>query len=249
MNRSEKAPQMTADETGQNANSTALLEQLILDHLIPEFCADRARGCEASGFKRESIRVHEIDARNFMRAWHGGLIEHEGRGLYRAARSSASEQFFWSGARHGTPRSFTLWLEPIIAVAALAKLNFDHGWPGDLIGTQSPDWAFDVVSYHPDGDHEHIAGEVKKSASEIKSLLQLMRHFGQDATATIPPSGKARNAYKKVAALRERHAPYFWAIGPNGQSEVFRVSYCKHCSLDFVQADDQVLDFAEIASA
>ncbi|MEH6792468.1 hypothetical protein [Parasphingorhabdus sp.] len=116
--------------------------QILTDRLIPEFCSDPNRGLDVAGFQQKSIKVAEEDARYFMMAWNAGLIEHQGRGLYRAPNSAASEQFFWSGSRKAQPRSFTVWLEPVITVAGLARLNFDYGWPTCLIGTQSPDWAF-----------------------------------------------------------------------------------------------------------
>jgi hypothetical protein len=161
-----------------------------------------------------------------MKAWHGGLISPVGRGLYRAICSAAGEQFFWEGPKRLEPRSFTLWLEPIITVAALARLHFDFGWPVDLIGTQSIDGAFDIVAFSPfRRANEHIAGEVKKSEAEVEMLLLLMQEFGREPLIVAPTFGRQRNAYKKMAALRARNPPLFWAVGPAGYSRVFKLHY------------------------
>lgn len=158
-------------------------------------------------------------------AWNAGLIEHTDRGLYRAAKSGAREQFFWSGLKTPERRSFTLWLEPVITIGGLGRLHFDHRWPREQIGCQSNDYAFDLVTYLPDTSTIYIAGEVKKTDGEIDVLLALMSRFGLDPDAPYPSAGKERNASKKVTSLRTGHAPVFWALGPNGRSEVFQVHY------------------------
>ncbi|MES2136217.1 MAG: hypothetical protein V4502_04050 [Pseudomonadota bacterium] len=200
-------------------------EQLLYRHLIPEFCADQRRRCTLQGFRNDSVKVSENDAGDFLRAWDGGLLTHKGRGLYRAAVSSASEQFFWEGPKESKLRWFSLWLEPVITIAALARLHFDHGWPTDLLGTQSTNWAFDLVALSGPGDSELIAGEVKKTAKEVETLLLRMAQFGYNPDAPCPAAGKERNAFKKVAALRTGRAPLFWAIGPDRLSKAYRVTY------------------------
>lgn len=224
-------------------NWRAEFERVLDNELIPQFCADPGRQCDKSRFRRESIRVAEIDARDFVRAWRGGLIKHQQRGLYRAPKSAASEQFFWTGPKLPVPRSFTLWLEPIITVASLARLHWDFGWPADLIGTQSSDWAFDLVGFRSGSENEYLAGEVKKSAAEIDQLVEFMRQFGRDPSIGVPTSPKACNAYRKLAALRARRAPIFWAIGPGGISRPYRVEYAPEAMVNLVPADEDVLRF------
>lgn len=180
-----------------NRQSRDAFERLLFDFLIPEFCGDPIRRCDVSGFRKASIEVGKEDARYFLMAWEGGLIEHQGRGLCRASRSAASEQFFWEGRKASKRSSFTLWLEPVITISGLARLHFDYRWPKHLIGTQSSDWAFDLVTFLPSSPNEIIAGEVKKARSEIDELIRLMQDFGQRTGATPPSSVKARNAYKK----------------------------------------------------
>lgn len=220
----------------------------ILDQrLVPEFCADVGRQCETSGFRRESIRVAEADARDFVRAWTGGLIRHQRRGLYRAPKSAASEQFFWTGRKLPIPRSFTLWLEPIITVAALARLHWNFGWPAELIGTQSSDWAFDIVGFHLGKDSEYLAGEVKKSAAEIDQLISFMRQFGQDPSVPMPTLPRARNAYKKLLALRRRRASIFWAVGPNEISQLYRIEYGSDGTIKLIRENQDALRYDERA--
>jgi hypothetical protein len=218
-------------------------EGVLYERLIPEFCGDSDRRCETSDFRGDSVRISAQDASYFVMAWEAGLIEHQGRGLYRAAGSAASEQFFWTGPRASEPRWFSLWIEPVITVAALARLHFDFGWPKHLIGTQSVDWAFDVVTFLPGQANEFIAGEVKKTRSEVDHLIRLMAEFGRNPRMEVPTSGKARNAYKKVAGLRARRAPMFWAIGPDGLSKAYRVRYHQRDVVELVPADDRALRF------
>jgi hypothetical protein len=101
----------------------------ILNDLLPTFCNDPSRLRGATGFKQDWDKIGEIDAADFLRGVDGELVKHEGRGLYRAPRSCAREQFFWSGAKKKSPRPIALWVEPIITVAVLARLHFDLGWP------------------------------------------------------------------------------------------------------------------------
>jgi hypothetical protein len=219
-------------------------EDLVYNRLIPEFCSDPGRNLDASGFRAESLKISEEDARYFLLAWQAGLIEHQGRGVYRAAQSGANEQFFWEGLRSERPRRFTLWLEPVITVGGLARLHFDFNWPSNLIGCQSKDWAFDVVAMLPGRNGEFIAGEVKKSSQEVDDLLAFMTKFARHPTMEEPNKpAKERNAFKKVSALRARQAPLFWALGPNNDSRVFQVSYQGDGIIDLTSAGHAALQF------
>jgi hypothetical protein len=217
-------------------------EDRILNDLLPAFCNDPARRYDVAGFRPDFSKVHEQDAQNFLRAFDANLVKLEGR-LYRAPQSRAGEQFFWDGGRVVKPRLITLWLEPIITVAALSKLHFDFQWPKQLLGTQSADWAFDVTAYlETDLINEQIACEVKKTGSELIQLVELMHYFGQTTTEEAKP-GKSRNAYKKVQGLRSRRAPIFWALGPGGQSLVFKVSYAEDGTVSFDEASVAALAY------
>lgn len=180
-----------------------------------------------------------------MRAWELGLIEHQGGGLYRSAQSRAGEQFFSEGHKSSQERRFSLWLEPVITFAGLARLNFDFGWPKEMIGTQSVDWALDLVAFLPDQQNEFIAGEVKKTRIEIENMIDFMENFGHDPALTEPDRNfpKARNAYKKVAALRARNAPIFWALGPDRFSKVYCMKYHANASFDMILTDNAALKF------
>ena len=196
----------------------------IVDVLLPEFCGDSKRRYDPVGFKCDFSAIKEIDAINFIRGMDAGLLKLVGR-MYFASQSRAGEQFFWEGQRSIVPRPITLWLEPIICVATLSVLHFEHQWPKQALGTQSSDWAFDVTAYVDNNvENEYIACEVKKTIKEIDRLIVLMRKFG------LSPLCKAKNrieenAYKKVAALRSRRASIFWAVGPGGYGAVMRMAY------------------------
>lgn len=219
------------------SDSLATFESLLHNRLIPEFCGDSSRGCTIAGFRQESAKVGAFDAAWFVRGFEAGLIEHCGRGLYRGPNSSAKEQFFWEGPRAEVPRRFSLWKEPVITIGALARLHFEFGWPKALLGTQSVDFAFDVVALHPRAAGEAVAGEVKKSVKELEELIRWMQALRLPPEMLEPPSQpKAINAYKKVAALRARRAPVFWAVGPDGLSHVFKPTYGEQGEVNLVPA-------------
>lgn len=174
-----------------------------------------------SGFRPPSVAVSESDCRDFIRAWEAGLICHQGRGLYKAPMSAAHEQFFNSGAKAAADRAFYLAIEAVITVAGLARLHFDHGWPAELLGTQSRNYAFDLVAYRASEAPLHIACEVKKTVRESDRLVALMNEFAVVPAAEAPASGARRNAWKKLEALVLERPAMFWVLGPGGHSAVF----------------------------
>jgi hypothetical protein len=101
----------------------SLLEQT----LIPDFCSKSTRNMNPSGFSANLTRLSEIDMADFLRGWEAQLLRHIGKGLYRAPQSGASEQFFWSGLKANSPRTFTIWIEPIITLGVLARMCLDFG--------------------------------------------------------------------------------------------------------------------------
>jgi hypothetical protein len=223
-------------------------EALLYETLLPDFCSDVRRGCEISGFDRASIKVTEHDAALFLKAWAHRLVTPIRPGLYRSSPGRPGEQLFWEGRKGTGVRRFTLWLEPIITIGSLARLHFEFDWPQHLIGTQSSDGAFDVFSHHPGCCGEHIAGEVKKTVREAERLLTLMCDFGRNPAAPEPPTGKERNAHKKIAALRARKAPIFWLIGPDGYSCVRRVTYAEDGAVCFEPGRIEDLQFPKGAA-
>lgn len=226
---------------------TALLEfeRLLNCELVPEFCALPARGCTPAGYKEPNPPLSDFDAIHFLRGWKAGLMKSDGLGRYRARRNGSVEQFFWEGSKSASPRPFSLWLEPVITLGAMARLHLDFGWPAEDIAAQSIDYAFDVVAYRVGCDAETIAGEVKKTKRECDDLLSMMTKFGVQPNALEPVGGKSRNAYKKVAALRNRRAPIFWLIGPQGYSRVFDVRYSEQDEMALVEADETELWFCK----
>ncbi|OLF71073.1 hypothetical protein AWH62_13525 [Maricaulis sp. W15] len=196
------------------------------------------------GFKEASLRIGDEDARYFLQAWEAGLIVRKSPGAYTAPASHVTEQLFWDGRKTYSPRPYTLWLEPIITFGGLSRLHHDHGWPVAQIGTQSIDWAFDLVARLPGEAEEFIAGEVKKSRREIDAMLDVMNALGADPAHSEPPSGdKTRNAYKKLAGLKARRAAVFWALGPEGYSLVFRVNYFDDGRVEFEPVGQDALEY------
>ena len=194
---------------------------------LPAFCADPDRQFSLSGFKDASIKISDFDAENFLRALDSGLVYDAGGGRYHCARSNAQEQIFWEGWKSVHPRPLTLWIEPVITIATMARLRFDFGWPAEVLGMQSKDWAFDFAVYHSATDkNELIAGEVKTSSSEIDELVLQLRAYGQTgATAPLSAHSKHINSFKKWTALLQRRVPLFWAVGPGDYTRAFAVQY------------------------
>lgn len=171
-----------------------------------------------------SAQVSDADACDFLRAFEGGLVRHVGRGLYSAAKSSAKEQLFWEFEKSAIPRTFTIWLEPIITFAALARLHFDYGWPAELIGTQSKKWEFDLVAYpKEDAENEYIAAEIKKSAKEVEKLVEHITSLNGEGMVDVTGNAVMRNSIKKYNGLVERGARVFWIVGPAKLSYIFKV--------------------------
>lgn len=229
---------------GSERLASKRFEDRILTDLLPEFCADPARRYDLAGFRPDFDKVVEVDGEDFLGGLDAGLVTLVGR-LYQAPRSRAGEQFFWEHERSITPRPITLWLEPIITVAALARLHLDLGWPKELLGTQSVDWAFDVAAYREaDPENEHVAGEVKKTTREADRLIEMMQTFG----ATAPDeaiAGPGRNAYRKVKGLRARRAPLLWVVGPGGYGRVFNVHYSGEWQVELEEATARELLYQE----
>ena len=217
----------------------------ILNELLPQYCDDPSRGWGAVGFKPDWFKLSVIDADDFLRGLDAGLIEHVGRGQYLAVRSAAKEQFFWEGQKAVSPRPVSLWLEPVITVAGLARLHFEFGWPKHLIGMQSKGYAFDLTSYlGPDQPNEYIACEVKKSVKELDFLIDTLQQLAADGADCEDGIPRPKiNAYRKLDALRKRNVPIFWALGPNRASYVFNMSYIEGGKVIFSETDEQALSY------
>ena len=104
-------------------------------------------------------------------------------------------------------------------------MNF--GCTRGCLGTQSKNYEFDVIAFKPeDLINEYIAGEVKKTSSEIDRLLKCMTEICLDGSLDSHPILPAKvNAHRKCLGLRRCKAPYFWAIGPDNDSRLFKVLY------------------------
>lgn len=223
-------------------------DELLAERLTIDFFSDPSRRADVSGYVASSNTVTEEDARDFLRAWSVGLAVHKGRGQYLVGVGRVHEQFFWSGLKAVERRSFTLWLEPVITMGAIARLHLDHGWPISRLAAQSKDWAFDIVAMSSDGLSEQIAGEVKKTRMETDQLFELMVKFGAAPGTPEPPPGKARNAYKKVASLRRSHVPILWLIGPSHYEKTFKVKYDETGVVELRPMPSRILSYARFQS-
>ena len=145
-----------------------------------------------------------------------------GGGRYRAKLSTANEQLFWTGSRGIVPRRVTLWLEPVITFAAMARLRYEFNWPAELIASQPRSWAFDLAAHSAeDAACYRVLGEVKKTVREARALEDALRWLseGQEETKF------SKNAVRKWKALLHDRPPVVWIVGPEGHSVVYSVEY------------------------
>lgn len=197
-------------------------ERVYSEWLEP-FCDQR--GYAHGGFVHSSLeKLSEADARDFMDAVDHRLVAHQS-GSFEAPCSNAKEYLFWEGASNISPRRLTLWLEPVITIAGLRRMQRKFGWPAERLGTQSLTYAFDFVGYQADQRTELVCCEVKPTRRAIDLMIILMRkHPGITKEALVDFKPADRNALKKVIALSESKCHTFWALGPDNYGHVFAVT-------------------------
>ena len=203
-------------------NALDIFRLRVKEEWLRIYCSDPKRQYSPDGFKVDSIRLDASDARDCMRAIDAGVVRDVGHGRYLASRGTAAEPLLWEGLRNKAPRQITLWLEPAITFAALARLHFDYGWPLELLGNQPKNWAFDLAAHDPaDPNRYRILGEVKKTAKEAENLVaDLLRACGENS-----PVGIRKNSAKKWQGLLLAKPPTLWIIGPARYSRVFGCTY------------------------
>ena len=217
----------------------------LLDVWLPAYCNNPTRMYSQEGFKSDRSILSETDATNFPRAVDQKVVSMDSGGRFKMPRSNATEVLFWEHEKSITPRPITLWLEPVITIAAAAKLHLEHGWPLDCIGMQSVDYAFDLIAFLPGRpDHEYIAGEVKPTAGQLTSMVTKMRGCCSEGNHThCLESSARRNAHRKWLGLARCRAPLFWAIGPAGNQEVFQVIYSDERPIELTETFESALGF------
>lgn len=194
---------------------------------LPSFCLDEKRKFDPAGFKNASIILSEFDAGNFLRAIDSGLVRDTGGGRFQCLRSSAQEQIFWEGLKSVEPRPLTLWLEPVITMGTIARLSLDFGWPLEVLGMQSKDWAFDFVVYQsPTSTKEHISGEVKTTAVQCDNLIADLQTYGQTGVnESLSEHPRHKNSFKKWQSLLKSRVNLLWVVGPDNYTHLFEVQY------------------------
>lgn len=213
----------------------------VLERWLPAYCHDPKRQYEIAGFRESSMRVTSVDAKDCLRAISGDLVSDGGGGRYRARKSTAFESLFWEGSKTKVPRRITLWLEPVISFASLARLHFDHGWPIELLGTQPKSWAFDIAAHCPvQTSNYRILGEVKKSVREAEALIDDLARMstGEEAIAV------RANSRKKWIGLLASKPLIVWIVGPSEFSKVFAMTYPSPDSARLVEAAAEALSFS-----
>lgn len=214
----------------------------VLNEWLAPFCD--SRGYEHGGFACSSLdKLSEADAHDFMAAVDSGLVNHEA-GAFRAACSRANEYLFWEGASSVSPRRLTLWLEPVITIAGLWRMQHKFGWPSERLGAQSASYAFDFVGYQADQRTEVVSCEAKPTQKAVDLLIALMHKHASTPKEKLKDCRSAEvNALKKVIALRESSSQTFWALGPDGYGHVFAVSRSLTGEVVLTPTNDSALKF------
>lgn len=211
---------------------------------LPAYCNDPKRKYSTEGFSAGTKAVTDHDARDFMRAIDHKVVSVDSGGRFRMPQSKTHEVIFWEHSTLITPRPITLWLEPVITIAAIARLHLDYGWPIECLGMQSKDSAFDMMAFKPnDLENEFIAGEVKETSKQLDRLLGHMTKCGAEGDAECSAGSTRKNAHRKVVGLRRCRAPIFWALGPGADSRVFDVHYNKGGGVELIASSDTKLKF------
>lgn len=210
-----------------NRDALDCFRRHLTEQWLPTYCRDPYRKYALEGYCHDYRRLASIDASDFIYTLTEGIVNDIGGGRYRAPRSKANEVIFWEGSKAVIPRPITLWLEPIITIATVGRLHRDYGWPVELLGLQSADWAMDLVAYQDvTSDRMAVAGEVKKSDRELGHMIAYLRQFADDpASITVSKNAGAVNAARKWLSLAATRPPLFWAIGPGNGNELFAVTY------------------------
>ena len=191
---------------------------------LPAFC--NARGYDPQGFKRQAKTVSDVDAENFLRAIDHNVVSVDTGARFRMPQSKACEHIFWEHPARTVPRAITLWIEPIVTIAAVGRLHLDYGWPRECLGMQSVKWEFDITAFKPrDLTNEYIVGEVKAKGRELDKFLANLEHCCTAGAHEVETNAAQANAHKKWRGLMRSRAPVFWAVGPGGDSRVFNVIY------------------------
>jgi len=210
-----------------NRDALECFRRHLTEQWLPTYCRDPHRKYAVEGYCHDYSRLAAVDASDFIYALTEGIVNDIGGGRCRAPRSKANEVIFWEGSKAAIARPITLWLEPIITIATVGRLHRDYGWPVELLGLQSADWAMDLVGYQDvTSDRIAVAGEVKKSGLELAQMIAYLRQFADDpASITASKNARAVNAARKWLSIAATRPPLFWAIGPGGGSELFAVTY------------------------
>jgi hypothetical protein len=226
-------------------------ERRLTQEWLPIYCSDPSRNYDVCGFRGGVRTLSARDATDFAYSLDTGLVKDMGGGRYRAPRSMATEVLFWEGLKAVLPRPITLWLEPVITIAALGRLHRDYGWPAAQLGLQSADWAFDLVAYaDPTSTAVDVACEVKKSSRELTYMIRCLHHFAAVPTAVSKcKKGPELNAARKWTALAAARPRLFWAVGPGIESVLFSITYDEIGPRHFASVTLEALHFAESAAA
>ena len=221
-------------------NALDVFKLRVTEEWLPAYCSDPRKQYSPDGFKIDSIKLDASDARDCMRAIDAGVVRDVGSGRYLASQGKATEPLFWEGSRDAVPRPITLWLEPAITFAALARLHFDYNWPPELLGNQPTNWAFDLAAHDPMNPDQHrILGEVKKTSKEAENLvLDLVRACAENSSADI-----RKNSAKKWKGLLLAKPPTLWIIGPAGYSRVFGCTYPSEGTVSLWETTNVALRF------
>ena len=222
----------------------------ITEELLPVYCNDAKRGYSIAGFKPTAKIISAQDARDFMRALDCKAVTDLGGCRYLTPiRGEMPQVLFWEGQKKIKPRPITLWVETLVTIAAMGRLHLDYGWPIECLQMQSVNWEFDMVVFkQQEFKNEYIAGEVKSDKKKLDLLLENLHKCcrgDHDCNNSASSASRERyNAHQKWLGLCRSHASFFWALGPGGDSRVFKVYYSPDGIITLEKTSETQLNFS-----
>lgn len=167
-----------------------------------------------------------MDAKHFRRAVECGLVEMDQNASSRTFTDQVTSTLSEMWPDHNYPIPVVRTVEHVIAVAALARLHLDFGWPKECLACHPLGSSFSITaSILPKSNSVHIACCVRKSVDELARLVASMMIVGRGMPLPSKVASDERKTVQRwLQDFRRDFLPLFWAIGPAGEGSLYQIS-------------------------
>lgn len=167
------------------------------------------------------------DAKHFRRAAECGLVEMIRNGSSHTLSDQVTSVSSQMRPDHNYSIPVVQTVECVIAVAVMARLHLDFGWPRECLACHSDGASFSVTaSVLPKSNSVHIGCYVRKSVDELARLVASMMILGRGIPLPSKVASDEKNtAQRLLQDYRRDYVPLFWAIGPAGAGSLYQISY------------------------